>query len=81
MSEIMKVGINLLEYFDDEPLLKRWINEKGQLEFDEGYHKYNPNNVKCPNPECQSSDIEFLWNNGRVVGLFCNICNYQELDK
>lgn len=44
----------------------------------DGWHKYNPNNVKC---DCGSSDVEFLWDNGEVVGFQCNSCHITELDK
>jgi len=54
-------------------------NEKGQLEYYEGWHKYNPNNVTCPT--CNSLDIEFLWSSYRVVGLQCNKCGESILDK
>ena len=79
ISELMIVGANLSEVIADENLPKRWKNKNGQLEFDDGWHRYNPNKIKCH--ECGSSDIEFLWNNGDVVGFGCNKCGEQILDK
>ena len=37
----------------------------------DGWHKYNPNNVKC---DCGSSDVEFLWDNSEVHGFRCLDC-------
>lgn len=53
------------------------MNKK--IEFDEGWHKENPNNVKCP--ECKSLDVEFLWDHYEVVGMNCNNCGEGILDK
>jgi len=53
------------------------MNKK--IEFDEGWHKENPNNVKCP--ECKSLDVEFLWDHYEVVGMNCNNCGEGILEK
>jgi len=54
-------------------------NEKGELEFYEGLHDYNPNKVTCPT--CNSLNVEFLWNSYTVVGMNCRDCGEQILDK
>ena len=79
INEIMLSGIHLAEQISDETPLKRWKNNAGQLEFYDGWHKYNPNNIKCE--DCTSIDIEWLWDNGEVVGFHCNTCGETSLSK
>ena len=45
----------------------------------DGWHNYNQNNYHCE--ECGSSDVEFLWDNGEIVGFHCNNCGDGGLDK
>lgn len=78
-EEIMLSGRRLAEQISDEKegQLKRWRNDIGELEFSEGWHRYNPNRILCL--ECDSSDIEWLWDNGEVVGFHCRNCGSEEL--
>lgn len=79
-EEIMLSGRRLAEQISDEKEgQKRWRNDIGELEFSEGWHKYNPNRILCL--ECDSSDIEWLWDNGEVVGFHCKNCGSEELFK
>ena len=56
----------------------RIMNEK-YPNLSDGWHDYNPNHATCE--ECGSSDVEFLWNNGKPVGFHCKKCGNEGIDK
>ena len=44
----------------------------------DGWSKYNPNNVKCP--ECDSSNVQFYWWWGEPKAFECLDCDFYDAD-